>query len=314
MRRSRASWFAYALAASMAWAQPSQAEPPARSDDQAKAAKAEGDAAMESLRYAEALTAYQHAYVLKPDPALLYNEGRALQGLGRFPEALDRITQFDQTAPADLKARVPALNALLAELRERVSTLIVSCNATGARVLVRDVVIGTTPLPRAVALNAGRATIEVAADGYFPFRKELDLPPGGSLVVDAQLGSRATTGLLVVRTSVAGADVSVDGRPLGISPVETTLTAGNHKIAATHPDWKTTETSVAIRVGERRDVNVDLKPAGIHTKWWFWTAVGAVVVGGVVVTAALLTEKQAGSGDIPPGRVSGPLSPAMLRF
>ena len=314
MTTCRTALTSFLLAACVAWTQPSWADPAASEEQQAKAFKAEGDTAMESLRYADAYAAYHRAFALKPDPALVYNEGRALQGLGRFPEALDRILQFDRTAPSELKARVPALGALLNELRERVSTLIVSCNASGARVIVRDAVVGTTPLPQSVQLNAGRAVIEVSAEGYFPFRKELDLPGGGSLVVDAQLGSRATTGMLVVRTSVPGADVSVDGRALGIAPVEAVLAAGTHKISAAHTDWKTTETSVAIRVGERRDVTVDLKPEGILSKWWFWTGVGAVLVTGVFVTAALLTEKEAGSGDIPPGRVSGPLTPAMLRF
>jgi hypothetical protein len=286
---------------------------PASDAERARALKQQGDAAMHSLRYAEALAAYQASYALSPDPALLYNQGRAQQALGRFPEALANMEAFDRQAPPQLHARVPALAGLIAELRARVATVAIACNVPGARVLIRDTVVGKTPMPP-LGVSAGKATIEIDAEGYFPYRRELELPGGGSLVVDAQLGSRARTGLLVVRTSVQGADVWVDGRALGAAPVETIVNAGTHRITAWHPEWKTTETSAALAVGERKEMTVSLKPRGITSKWWFWAGVGAVVVTGAVVTTALLTERDPASGDIPPGHVSGPLSPAFVRF
>jgi hypothetical protein len=163
-------------------------------------------------------------------------------------------------------------------------------------------------------MSAGKATIEIDADGYFPYRRELELPGGGAIVVDAQLGSRSRTGLLIVRTSVPGADVWVDGHALGAAPVETFVQAGAHRVTAWHPEWKTTQTSAALAVGERKELTLSLKPLGITSKWWFWFGVSAVIVTGAVVTTALLTERDAGSGDIPPGRVSAPLTPAMVHF
>jgi hypothetical protein len=41
----------------------------------------------------------------------------------------------------------------------------------------------------------------------------------------------------------------------------------------------------------------------IVSRWWFWTAVGLAVAGGVVLTYALTTEKSAGHGTRSPGQV-----------
>ena len=56
-------------------------------EDAARAAqmKAAGDAAMDKLRFADAVDAYQQAFTLAHEPAVLYNLGRALEGLGSYP-------------------------------------------------------------------------------------------------------------------------------------------------------------------------------------------------------------------------------------
>jgi len=288
-------------------AQPAPADPSAV--EQARELKRQGDAAMESRRYPAALAAYEKAQSIAPDPALLYNAGRALEAMGRYPEALEKIEAFDRTAPRDLKARVPALAALIAELHAHVSQITIVCNVDGARVLVRNTVVGKTPLQAPVALASGKARIEIEADGHFPFAREIELPGGGNVVLDAQLGARNATGLLSIRTTVPGSDVMVDGKPLGTAPVETFVPAGSHRIAAWHTDWQKTETTTTISVGERKELTLSLnKEPGITSKWWFWAGVGAVVVTGAVVTTALLTERPAATGDIAPGRISGPLT------
>src|SRR5262249_3504957 len=157
---------------------------------------------------------------------LLYNRGRALQGLGRFPESLEQLEAFDRQAPADLKARVPALASLLAELRSKVATLTLTTNVDGARILVPDRIVGTTPPSGPLKLNAGRATVEIEADGYLPYRKDIDLPGAGTIDLNATLLPRSSTGILVVRSNVPGAAVAIDSKPAGNAPVELQLGAG----------------------------------------------------------------------------------------
>jgi hypothetical protein len=292
--------------------------PPAMADDAAHPAPADqaaidatraaelkqaGDKAMDSLHYADALAAYQEAYKLSPQPALLYNEGRALQALDRHPEALAKIQAFKAVAPRDVLDRVPDLDKLLADLRARVSTLDVSCNVAGARILVDRKVLGTTPLAERLQLNAGRVTVEVEAEGYFPFHQTVDLKGAETLSVQATL-LRNTNGILVVNGSSPGADVVLDGKSIGVAPAEQAVTAGTHRLLLRHPRFADTPASVVVEAGERKEVTVPLRAPPVTTRWWFWTSLGAAAATAAAVTAAELVTRGPDSGTIPPGRIT----------
>jgi hypothetical protein len=288
-------------------AEPVSAETAAR----AAALKKKGDDAMDALRYDEAIAMYSEAYGLGADPALLYNRGRVYQARSEYPQALADVERFDREASSELRARVPKLAELLVELRSHVSTLTVTCNVEGARVLVRDRQLGTTPLPEPTKLNAGPAVLEIAKEGYLVYRQELSLAGGESVVANVSLISKEKGGILAVRASGPGT-VFVDGKPLGKPPLETTLDAGTHRILVRSDQFEDTETTAVVLAGERKEIMLDLeKRPSIFTRWWFWTAAGVVVAGGVAVTVALLTNKPAPSGDgFAPAQVRGPLTVA----
>lgn len=290
---------------------PARAAPPAPSADPAsdretRAAelKKRGDDLLDAKRYAEALTAYDAAYAIAPSALLLYNRGRALQFLGRYPEALDAIERFAREAPPELRARVPGLPRLLEELRAKVGTLVVRCPVEGARVLVDDKQVGVTPVSQPLKVAAGRLSIDVFADGYFPLHHDVELTGGASLTVDFALVSRDTSGLVTVRSHGSPARISIDERTIGLSPVEAGLVAGTHRVVAERDGWDSASTQIVLRAGERRDVWLDpIARASLASRWWFWTAIGVVVAGGIVTVIALTTERPAPSGNYSPGTV-----------
>lgn len=287
---------------------PVAAAPPAP-DPRAEQRKAAGDEAMGTLRYADALVAYREAYAIHAQPALLYNIGRALQALGRFPEALDSLEAFRAQAPPELLAKVPKLEALIAEVRARVSELTLTVNVDGARVLIRRELVGTTPLPKALRLNAGPAALEVRADGYVPYSTTLDLTPAGTLGLPIQLAPLSDRALLVVRSPVRGARVLVDGRPAGTVPTETVVKAGQHTIVVRQSGYDEGKSVAFLKAGERKVLDVPLaETTPITATWWFWTGLGVVVAGGVAVTAALVTERSPSEGSIPPGKLATALT------
>ena len=130
---------------------------------------------MDALRFDAALSAYERAYELSHDPALLYNEGRAYQARGENPRALERLEQFAREAPLELKARVPGLATLLADLRLHVAAVDLHCDVDGARVLLGGREVGVTPLAAPAKIDAGRFPLEVLAEGYYPYSKRVDL-------------------------------------------------------------------------------------------------------------------------------------------
>jgi hypothetical protein len=186
---------------------------------------------------------------------------------------------------------VPGLRDLITDLRGRIATIVVTTNAPGARVLVRDKAAGTVQKELRVRTRAGTAAIEVSAEGYTSFKKDIELPAGAVVKVDAQLAAKKTDALILVK-SQPSADISVDGKAIGRSPLEYRVTAGQHVLLATANGYETERIPMTLALGDKRDVDIELhKPAGMLSKWWFWTAAGVVVAGSVATVLALTIEK-----------------------
>ena len=289
---------------------PGYAAPPAQnsvSGDRERALKAEGDAAMDALRYDDALAAYRGAYAISKNPALLYNQSRALQSRGDYAASLTYLERFDAEASAELKARGPGLPELEAALRARVTLVTVTCNVPGAEILLRGERLGTAPLAAPVRATYGQGAVSAAAPKYQPQTKEVDLPGGGALTLDFVLQPIALTGVLVVR-SVAGAQVMIDGRDAGGVPLEMPLAPGRHALTVSRSGYETARTTVVVAAGERNPAEVPLLAnAPIYAKWWFWAGIGTAVAAGVLTFVLVTTERAADQGTVAPGRVSGPL-------
>jgi tetratricopeptide (TPR) repeat protein len=283
--------------------------PKAKADaERATELKGQADAAMLDLRYDEALSLYQQAYALNANPALLYNQGRAHQARGSFPLALAMLERFEREAPADLKARVPKLAELIAEVRAKVSHLTVKGNVAGAQLFVRNLPVGVLPLSAPLSLNAGPATIRLSAKGYRPLEKKVVLPGGDRLSLELALLPLRSTGRLSVRSPVAGATVFIDGKVVGTVPAEAELKPGKHKVTLHHDDYEDASTHVVLDAGSNKSISVELEelPA-FYEKWWFWTSVGVVAAGAAVVVGFRMTEAPVEEGSIAPGQVSAPL-------
>lgn len=268
--------------------------------------KRKGDEAMVALRYAEALEHYHRAYDANHNPALLYNMGRAYEGLGDFPKALDALEQFAAKASPELKARVPKLDQLVSDVRGRVCTLVVSSTVPDADIRLGEKVVGqTTSGQLTLRVSAGKQHLTISREGYFPFEKDLPLEGGKVETVDVRLASRSQQAILRIDSPVRGASAAVDGQAIGVVPTETMLSPGSHKIALERDGYSRAETSVILTAGEHKNIDVPLDERhAITSKWWFWTTVGAVVVAGAVITiVAITTEKDADHGSIAPGQV-----------
>lgn len=277
--------------------------------ESAKELKTQGDAAFTARRYSDAITAYEKAYALGHDAAVLYNKARAHEALEQFPEALAAIEQFEKEAPAAVRAKVTGLSTLIADIRTHVATLVVNCNVPGARVTVRDVPVGETSAQALrVQVNRGKVRVVVDKEGYAPYVQELNLPGESSTVVTAILDTKASTSLVKITTTPARAAVSIDGRSVGATPLEIDLTPQSHQIEVERAGYEKLTTTIVVETGKARSVDLTLvESSSIIGKWWFWTAVGGVVLAGATVTFVVTRESDAPAGTIAPGTVSAPL-------
>ncbi len=191
--------------------------------------KTSADEAMDNLHYDAAFAGYKQAYGLSHDPRFLYNMGRAAGAMGDYPEALEELEKFRLDAPADLRARVPQLEQLIADFKKHVSILSIQSNVAGARVVVRQKEIGRTPMGE-LRLNAGPADVEVVADDYVADRRKVTLPEGGRLDLNVELVKASPLGILVVRSTPPASSVFVDGTGKSGTPLEVSLMPGSHSL------------------------------------------------------------------------------------
>ncbi len=151
-------------------------------------------------------------------------------------------------------------------------TLVMTSNPPGAKLFVDGVERGATPLT--VTLKAGAHALELRGDG--PARlMPITMTAGAQQTQYIELAKTASTsGQLQVRTEPAGAKVSVDGTPRGVSPVTIAeLTPGEHAVLL-ESDRGSVKQIVSIEAGITASLMV---PLGASE--------GAPVSGWVAVTA-----------------------------
>lgn len=273
----------------------------------AAATKAEGDALMDAHDYPGALAKYEEAFRQSADPTLLYNQGRALEMMGRYPDALEMLQRFDAKATPELHEKVPNLKQLLDAIEGQTCVLNVRIAAAkpapiqNITVRVGDLVIGNADRVTRRVNAEKRARVEITADGFEPFGKEIELPGRGDVLVEATLVPTDKTAVLRVESEIKGANVSVDGKSYGQVPAEIRLAPGKHSVVVTAEGYADKELTFELDKNDRRTEKVELA-APLYKQWWFWT-LNVAVAGGAAAGISywvLNTERDPDVGTIPP--------------
>jgi hypothetical protein len=146
-------------------------------------------------------------------------------------------------------------------------TLVMNTNPPGAKLFVDGVERGVTPLT--VTLKAGAHSVELRGDG--PARlMPITMTAGAQVSQYIELPKTASSsGQLQVRTDPAGAHVSVDGAPRGVSPVTVAdLTPGEHAVLV-ESDHGSVKQIVAVEAGITASLMVPLgTPDGAPVSGW----------------------------------------------
>jgi hypothetical protein len=121
---------------------------------------------------------------------------------------------------------------------------------------------------------------------------------------------RSKLGRLEITCATSDAEVSVDGKSVGTTPLVDPVwtTPGSHQVAVRHPRFAATVEDVDVKPGTLRSVAITLRPldlqphgaggalvgveqrAPLYRRPWFWVTIGAVVAAGAV-TAYLIASK-----------------------
>lgn len=288
-------------------------------------------------------------HVLKPLGSIGMSGGRAAAITGRLVKQLAAVPGV-KLAPMKAVRRFLRSRdgALLAACEGDLSCLYKLGNALGAPLLVTGDLSG---------LGKGYVLFLRLVD---PKRKrvvrKLSVVNGGRRGQEARVLREAVfrllapdrfVGRLAVSVDVAGAEVFLNGKPLGKSPLgEVRVQAGTHALRVTHPSYhdfvrfvrvgfdKTTRVAVSLKqfpiISEelrskrraravapaRPGQEIRYRPLPWYRRWWFVTSVGVAVLAATITTVALARKSHLDrDGSIVLTRPADQAAlPALLRF
>lgn len=190
----------------------------------------------------------------------VYNLAVCYEELGQQEDAFDYFAEYLRADINDAE-RTEASRRLEA-VRPRVAVLEVGSAPAGAQVWIdrRDLAArGTTPL--SVAVPAGHHTLFVELEGYGPAQGQVDAVVGETQQFRAGLTALPAT--LAIETAGGPADVLVDGRPAGRTPLRVTLAGGAHEVRLRRLGSEELRERVELRPGEERTMRMALPPLPI---------------------------------------------------
>lgn len=258
--RLRSAVVAAALAvAQLAAAAPAATPPPSEAlVREAKRRFRNANALYQDGRYADALHLYQAAYDLVPSPDILFNIGLAKEKVFDYEGCSLTFRQYLQSAPDE--ARAAQARQRLERCREQ--TLIpvkVSSLPPSAAVYVGSGAerrpSGRTPAH--LDLKPGPYQITVESPGYVPQTQEIVVEEGVHPDIDFSLEKLS---VLRVEADVPGADVEIDGKPEGATPLSRELKAGLYRVAVHKAGYRPVTRQVRVNAGDQIALELSLPP------------------------------------------------------
>lgn len=171
-----------------------------------------------------AVREFRLAWRSHPRPSYLFNAGKALERLERFDEAVDTYDRYlrEVTSNEDRKAA--------AELCERL------CPRAGRGILVlvseppgATLVIDAETYPLKSGARAcvvpGEHVVAFSLDGHEDITQTVRVPLAETVALRAVFKPRRAVGTVRVESSITPAQVSVDGRNVGQTPIDLRLSA-----------------------------------------------------------------------------------------
>jgi len=109
-------------------------------------------------------------------------------------------------------------------------------------------------------ISCGQHTVTVKKKGFVGEKKIVGV--AGGEVVKARVSLATNYAPLEIRTEPTGAEISINGRKAGKSPIRIKrMTAGEHTIVAKMPDYHDTTRKFKLKPGKPLNLNIELRPA-----------------------------------------------------
>jgi hypothetical protein len=265
-------------------------EPSDKAKEEAATRFERGVKLFDAQDYAAALAEFEAAHRLVPRYQVLFNIGVTEKRLFRYNDAVRTLKRYldeggDKVPPIS-EDRRQQVDRELSEIRALVAEVTVKVDGLPASVDVDGRTMGDTPLSGPLLLPSGHHVVTANREGYDPARKEIDVVSGEKVEValSPKLKPKiATTAKLTIASHPNGADLTLDGKALGIEPWTGNLQPGGHEIKASLKGYVTAKQEALLTAGQVRTVTVELSlippPPKWYRRWYTWTIVAVLVAG-----------------------------------
>ncbi len=216
-------------------------------------------------KYDQALDELMKAYVLDPNPILVYNIARVNEDRQDLQSALKFFENYLKMSPKAKNRR--AVKRKIRKLRKeikrnpRMGILAVTSTPRGADVRMNGQIMGRTPI-KARRMNPGRYRLEVTLRDHQVWVQDVLLNPGQPTNVDVTLVDVPSP--LRIDTTPPGAVAQIlSPRPqmLGTCPCLVNLSSGRYVLRVGAPGFQDRQVEIIKKPRVRQTVPVTLLPA-----------------------------------------------------
>jgi len=210
---------------------------------------------------AGALAEFKQTYATLPNPVVLYNIGLVYAAMGRPVDAVEALKQVVEDPSLSVPQRERAQRTL-GDQSARIGRLSITSTPPGARISLDGVDLATTPLLAPLQVSTGSHVIGAVAEGYALARKEVVVAGNAEASVHFEL-VRATArrdARLTVHSRLGGAELYVDGKLVGKTPLASSLALvpGKHAVELRRPGYVTA--SQQVELAEDASGEISLEP------------------------------------------------------
>jgi hypothetical protein len=212
---------------------------------------------------AAALAEFKRAYDLVPNLVVMYNVGLVYAAMNRPVEAVDALDLALAEGGAKLASDDQRRKArqVRDEQSSRIARVMVISDRP-ATIEIDGVEAGTTPLREPLRVASGAHTISLLATGYLPTHRQLMF--AGQITETLTLSltpAETTTAHLTVTASVPGADVLVNGKVVGATPLPASIAVapGRAEVELRRAGYRRVARSISLDEGASGAVDVVLE-------------------------------------------------------
>jgi len=207
-----------------------------------------------------ALLEFKRAYELSGKPAILVNVGLVYAVLGRPVEAVAALDKVLQQPAGIPEAQLGQARRVHDEQAARIGRLLVTTNVP-AQVEIDNLAVDRTPMAVPMSVASGIRLLGVVAPGHVPIRQEVSITGGRQTDVAVELlplqGALAN---LQIRCILPGADVLVDGKLVGRTPLPASvpLAPGSHEVSLRRPGYRAIPQTVSLADGSTGEITLEV--------------------------------------------------------